>query len=117
MQVGHGVRTGENNIMCAQVGIAGSTVLDDGVVLAGQVGVSGHLKIGKNVRAGGKSAVIASVSDNQAVTGYPAVPHMDFLRSSAHLKKLDQYVKRLKAAEKEIANLKKQLNDNQAPGA
>ena len=115
VQVGHGVKTGQNNIMCAQVGIAGSTVLDDGVVLAGQVGVAGHLKLGKNVRAGGKSAVIASVKDNQAVTGYPAMPHMDFLRSSAHVKKMDTYIKRLKAAEKEIEALKKQLQKEQTP--
>jgi UDP-3-O-[3-hydroxymyristoyl] glucosamine N-acyltransferase len=114
VQIGHGVKIGENNVMCAQVGIAGSTTLDDGVVLAGQVGVTGHIKLGKNVRVGGKSAVLSSVLDNAAVTGYPAVPHMDFLRNSAHVKKIDKYAKRLKAAEKEIENLKHQISESRA---
>ena len=43
VQVGHGVRLGENNVLCGQVGIAGSTVLEDGVVLGGQVGIVGHV--------------------------------------------------------------------------
>ncbi|MBL92762.1 MAG: UDP-3-O-(3-hydroxymyristoyl)glucosamine N-acyltransferase [Myxococcales bacterium] len=113
VQLGHGVHLGKNNVLVAQVGVAGSTVTGDGVVVAGQSGIAGHLKIGDNVRIGAKSAVTGNVRDNQAVTGSPHMPHMDYLRSSNHIKKLDSYAKRLRAAEKQIAALQQQIQEQQ----
>ena len=109
VQLGHGVQLGAHNVLVAQVGVAGSTVTGQGVVVAGQSGIGGHLKIGDNVRIGAKSAVTRSVEENQAVTGSPQMPHMDYLRNSNHIKKLDAYVKRLRAAEKEIQFLRTEI--------
>ena len=61
VQIAHGVRLGRNVLLAAQVGIAGSTVIEDGVTLAGQVGVAGHLTIGKGVIATAQSGIPNSV--------------------------------------------------------
>ena len=74
VQVGHNVRIGRHCILCALVGIAGSTVLGDFVVLGGQVGVAGHLKIGSGAKVGAQSGIGRSVEPNSSHFGTPAVP-------------------------------------------
>ncbi len=73
VQVGHNVRIGRHCILCAQVGIAGSTVLGDFVILGGQVGVAGHLTIGSGARVGAQSGIGRDVEPKSSLFGSPAV--------------------------------------------
>src|SRR5205085_4193726 len=57
VQVGHGSSVGEDSLLCAQVGLAGSTVIGKNVILAGQVGVAGHCTIGDGAVATAQSGI------------------------------------------------------------
>ena len=73
MQIAHGVRIGRNVLLAAQVGIAGSTTLDDDVIMAGQSGSTGHVHLGRGAIIGAKSAVTKDVAAGEHVAGIPAV--------------------------------------------
>lgn len=73
VQVGHNCKIGENSIICAQVGLAGSTEIGNTVFLAGQVGVAGHLKIGDGAMIGAQSGISGDVPENAKYLGYPAI--------------------------------------------
>ncbi|MEO5799269.1 MAG: UDP-3-O-(3-hydroxymyristoyl)glucosamine N-acyltransferase [Gemmatimonadales bacterium] len=88
VHVGHNVRMGTDCLLMAGVGVSGSTVIGNRVVLAGQSGVAGHLTLGDDVKVGAKSAVISSVASGMSVSGYPARPHREFLRALAALYRL-----------------------------
>jgi UDP-3-O-[3-hydroxymyristoyl] glucosamine N-acyltransferase len=105
VMVAHNVVIGENSIIVAQVGISGSTQIGRNVILAGQVGIVGHINIGDGVRIGAQSGVPNSIPAGHTVMGSPAVPHKDYLRTSAVLKKLPELYDRLKALEKQVASL------------
>ncbi len=79
---------GRNCIICAQVGISGSTEIEDNVTLAGQAGLVGHIRIGENVVVGAQSGVTKSVPANTQVSGYPAQPHGLARRVYASLRSL-----------------------------
>jgi UDP-3-O-[3-hydroxymyristoyl] glucosamine N-acyltransferase len=74
VQIGHNVRIGRACVIVAQVGISGSTVLEDQVVLAGQAGLAGHLLIGTGSRIGAQSGVMADVPPRSELAGAPAQP-------------------------------------------
>ena len=74
VQIAHGVKVGRNALLAAQVGIAGSTTLDDAVIMAGQSGATGHVRVGKGVKVSAKSAVTKDIPAGQHVAGVPAVP-------------------------------------------
>jgi len=99
VQIGHAVHVGTNTILCAQVGIAGSTSLGDNCVLAGQVGLVNHLKVGDNVLITAQSGVAHDITDNSKVSGYPAQDNRQWLRCTAvhnRLPELDRAVRRLR---------------------
>ena len=104
VQVGHASTVGENSLLVAQAGLAGSTVLGKNVVLAGQVGVAGHLTIGDNVIATAQSGIPNDVPANTMVSGYPAIENRLWLKCSAifaRLPELHKAVRQLKADKKE----------------
>lgn len=72
VQVAHGVRIGRDVLLAAQVGIAGSTVLEDRVVMAGQSGATGHVRLAEGAVVGAKSAVTKDVGPGEHVAGVPA---------------------------------------------
>lgn len=88
VQIGHNVKIGRCCVIVAQCGISGSTVLDDFVVLAGQVGIAGHLHIGKGTKIAAKSGVMRDIEPGQEYMGYPALPMKHFMRQVAALRKL-----------------------------
>jgi UDP-3-O-[3-hydroxymyristoyl] glucosamine N-acyltransferase len=88
VQIGHNVRMGKFCIVCGQAGIAGSTVLGDGVIIGGGSSVSDHLTIGSGARIAGKSGVMRSIEPGGVVAGYPAVPVGDWHRQTAGLIRL-----------------------------
>ena len=95
VQVGHGSTVGENTLLCAQVGLAGSTEVGRNVMLAGQVGVAGHCKIGDGVIATAQSGIPNDVAPGKIVSGYPAIENRQWLRASAVFQRLPQLLRRL----------------------
>jgi len=99
VQIGHAVKIGEHNIICSQVGIAGSTTLGDHCILAGQVGVINHLNIGDRVLITAQTGVGHDVPDGSKISGSPELDNRQWLRCTAvynRLPELDREVKRLK---------------------
>jgi UDP-3-O-[3-hydroxymyristoyl] glucosamine N-acyltransferase len=90
VQVGHGSSVGEDTLLCAQVGLAGSTEVGDRVILAGQVGVAGHCKIGDGATATAQSGIPNDVPAGAVVSGYPAIDNRLWLKCSAVFKKLPE---------------------------
>jgi UDP-3-O-[3-hydroxymyristoyl] glucosamine N-acyltransferase len=109
VQVAHSCTIGRDVILSAQVGLAGSTVLEDRVTLAGQVGVAGHLTIGHDTILTAQSGVPNSVPANVLYSGYPAIPNRDWLKASVLFAKLPDLRKQLTALERRLAALEEQL--------
>lgn len=105
VQVGHGSRVGENSLLCAQVGLAGSTIVGKNVILAGQVGVAGHLMIGDNVMATGQSGIANSVEENKVISGSPAIENPVWLRSSAIFARLPEWLDTVRKIDKRLSTL------------
>ena len=87
VQIGHNVKIGKRCLLVAQVGIAGSTELGDGVQVGGQSGFAGHLKIGNRARVYSKSAVFDDVPEGVWVRGIPAVSQREYVRQQREKKK------------------------------
>ena len=105
VQVAHGVSIGKRSLLAAQVGIAGSTTLEDAVTLAGQVGVAGHLTIGKGTIATAQSGIPNSVEPGAFISGYPAIDNRDWLKASAIFRKLPELRKTVADLERRLAKL------------
>ncbi len=90
VQIGHNVRLGRGCIVVSQAGISGSTVLEDHVVIAGQAGLIGHLRIGRGARIGAQAGVMADVPAGADVLGSPAQPVRTFFRQVATLRRLSR---------------------------
>lgn len=76
VQIAHNVVIGRHCILCAQVGISGSTTLEDYVILGGQAGTGGHITLGKGSKAGGRAGITSDVPAGTYVNGNPAIPYM-----------------------------------------
>lgn len=88
VQIGHNVRVGRFCAIAGQSGIAGSTIIGDGVMIGGQAAISDHLTIGAGARIAGKSAVMRDVEPGVSVGGYPALPVRLWHRQTAGLVRL-----------------------------
>jgi len=88
VQIGHNVRIGRGCVIVAQVGISGSTILEDHVMVAGQAGLTGHLRVGSRARVGAQAGVMADVPAGADVVGSPAQPVREFFRHVAVLRRL-----------------------------
>ncbi len=90
VQVGHNVTIGRHDVVCAQVGVAGSAVIGNGVVLGGQVGVAGHLVVGDGAKVQAQSGIGADVPPGQALHGTPAFGYRDYQKSWIELRRLPE---------------------------
>jgi UDP-3-O-[3-hydroxymyristoyl] glucosamine N-acyltransferase len=99
VQIAHNVVIGKHCIICAQTGISGSTVLEDYVMLGGQVGTIGHITLGKGARVGAKSGVNESLAPGAYVRGNPARPFVFEQRLTALRHRLPELFKRVSALE------------------
>ncbi|MBA3913715.1 MAG: UDP-3-O-(3-hydroxymyristoyl)glucosamine N-acyltransferase [Acidobacteriales bacterium] len=97
VQVGHGSHVGEDTLLCAQVGLAGSTEVGNNVILAGQVGVAGHCRIGDGAVATAQSGIPSDVPAGAIVSGYPAIDNKLWLRCSALFTRLPELAKKLRS--------------------
>jgi UDP-3-O-[3-hydroxymyristoyl] glucosamine N-acyltransferase len=96
VQVGHGSKVGENTLLCAQVGLAGSTDVGKNVILAGQVGVAGHCRIGDGAVATAQSGIPNDVDAGKVVSGYPAIENKQWLRCVAVFNRLPELARALR---------------------
>ena len=95
IQVGHNVEIGENTVIAAQTGIAGSTKIGKNCMIGGQVGFAGHITVGNNVRIQGKTGVTKNVKDGEILQGNPAMSYKDYYKSYVHFKNLPKIVEDL----------------------
>jgi UDP-3-O-[3-hydroxymyristoyl] glucosamine N-acyltransferase len=96
IQIAHNVEIGENTVIAAQAGIAGSTKIGKNCRIGGQVGIVGHIKIGDNVQIQAQSGVASNIPDNSKLYGSPALNYTDYLKSYAIFKRLPEWVKKIK---------------------
>lgn len=105
VQIGHACVVGEDNIICAQTGLAGSSVLEKNVLLAGQVGVSGHLTIHDNAVIYAQSGIGGDVAAGAVMSGSPAFEAREWLRAITAFPKLPELLKTIRQLEKRVAEL------------
>jgi UDP-3-O-[3-hydroxymyristoyl] glucosamine N-acyltransferase len=117
VHIAHGVSIGRRSLLAAQVGIAGSTTVEDDVMMAGQSGVTGHVRVGAGAKIGAKSAVLQSVDAGSFVTGHPAFDHTDWRRASVVFRQLPLLKKRVEELEQRIAELEEKLAACPPPAA
>jgi UDP-3-O-[3-hydroxymyristoyl] glucosamine N-acyltransferase len=101
-QIGHGVKVGHSCAFAAQVGLAGGVKIGNRVILAGQVGVANEAKVGDGAIASAKAGVHKDVEPGKIVSGYPAVDHKIYLRSSAIYNRLSEMYQAIKQLQKQL---------------
>lgn len=107
IQVGHNVEIGENTVMAAQTGIAGSSIIGKNCMFGGQVGLAGHQKIADGVKLAAKSGVMGDIKvENSIHQGAPSMPIMDYKKSYVYYRKLPNLAADISELKKEIKNLK-----------
>jgi UDP-3-O-[3-hydroxymyristoyl] glucosamine N-acyltransferase len=99
-QIGHGSKIGANSLVCAQVGLAGSSETGKNVILAGQAGIAGHCKLGDGVIMTAQSGVSHDVPAGKMISGSPAFDNRQWLRATAIFARLPEIVKQLQRREK-----------------
>ena len=107
VQVGHACVVGEDNIVCAQTGLAGSTVLERNVVLAGQVGSSGHLTVHEGAVVYAQSGIGGDVAPGARISGSPAFAASDWLRAVTTFPRLPELLKTVRELKKRVEELKR----------
>jgi len=107
VQIGHASVVGEDNIICAQAGLAGSSILERNVLLAGQVGISGHLTIHDDVIVYAQSGVGGDVAPGSRISGSPAFAANVWLRAITAFPKLPELLKTLRELKKRVEELEK----------
>ena len=109
VQVGHACTVGEDNIICAQTGLAGSTVLERNVLLAGQVGSSGHLTVHENAIVYAQSGIGGDVAAGDRISGSPAFAASEWLRAVTAFPKLPELLKTLRELKKRVDELEQNV--------
>ena len=101
VQVGHASSVGENTLLCAQVGLAGTTTVGSGCILAGQVGAAGHLTIGDGAVVTAQSGVPGNVPPGAQYSGYPAIESRAWKKCVAAFLRLPEMVRTVRKLEEE----------------
>lgn len=105
VQIAHQVELGEDNLIVAQVGIAGSTKTGKHVVMGGQAGVAGHITIADKVILTARCAVSKTLDKADVYYGAPALPDKEFKRQFLALRRIEKMATRFKELEKRFAHL------------
>lgn len=104
IQIAHNVEIGENTVIAAQTGVAGSTKIGKNCMIGGQVGIAGHLTIGNNVRVQAQSGIGRNIADGETIQGSPALGYADYNKSYVHFRNLPKIVAELEELKKQINN-------------
>lgn len=108
VQVAHNVVVGENTVIAAQTGIAGSTKIGKNCMFGGQSGMVGHIIIADGVKVGAQTGIIGSVKgENSVVMGTPSIDSRKFMKSYAYFIRLPELNDKITELSKEIESLKK----------
>lgn len=110
IQIAHNVEVGSHTVMASQAGIAGSTKIGEWCMFGGQVGVAGHIKIGDHTNVGAQSGIAKTLKGYKSIMGSPAIDAKQFFKSSAAFKNLPEMYLSISQLQKEVKELKKQLN-------
>ena len=107
VQIAHNVEVGENTVMSAQTGVAGSTKIGKWCMFGGQVGLAGHITIGDKTFLGAQSGVPSSLKGNETLIGTPPTSPQAYFKSIALTRKLPDIYKQLNELQKQVDELKK----------
>jgi UDP-3-O-[3-hydroxymyristoyl] glucosamine N-acyltransferase len=107
VQIGHSCTIGEDALLCAQVGLAGSSHIGNRVVLAGQAGVAGHNTIGDDVVLTAKSATSHDVPAGKMISGIPAFDNREWLRSTAAFRRLGEMQRTIRELQKRLVAIER----------
>jgi len=106
VQIGHASHVGERTLICAQTGLAGSSIIGNDVILTGQTGVAGHCTVGDGVILTAQSAVSHDIPPGKIISGSPGFDNRVWLRAVAIFQRLPELMKRLDRLEKQVAGKK-----------
>jgi UDP-3-O-[3-hydroxymyristoyl] glucosamine N-acyltransferase len=106
IQIGHNVEVGENTVMAAQTGIAGSSKIGKNCMFGGQVGIAGHITIAEGARIGAQAGILGNVKENSTIIGSPAMDHKQFLKAYTVFRKLPEMKSQVDKIEKDLDSLK-----------
>lgn len=105
VQIAHNVDVGENTVIAAQTGIAGSAKIGKNCMIGGQVGIVGHITIGNHVKIAAQSGITSSISDNEVVQGSPAFKFADYQRAYVNFRNSTKLNARIDQLEKELKKI------------
>ena len=111
IQVAHNCEIGENTVMSAQVGMAGSTKIGKWCMVAGQAGFAGHIHIGDQTLVGAQAGLMKDTKTGDKVMGSPAINHLTYMKSRALDPKLPEMYRQIAALQRELNELKENLKD------
>ena len=111
IQVAHNCEIGENTVMSAQVGMAGSTKIGKWCMVAGQAGFAGHIHIGDQTLVGAQAGLMKDTKPGDKVIGSPAINHLTYMKSRALDPKLPEMYRQIAALQRELNELKENLKD------
>ncbi len=106
IQIGHNVVVGENTVMAAQSGVAGSSRIGKNCMIGGQAGISGHLTIGDDVKIAAQAGIPSNIKSGQTIMGSPAMEASQYRKAFIYFKNFEKLVKRIDEMEKEIKDLR-----------
>ncbi len=109
VQIAHNVKIGENSLITAQVGFAGSASLGKNVVIGGQSGVKGHIHLGDGTMVAARSGVHSNQPKGAVVSGYPAIPHKEWLKASITFGRLPKLYAELQEMRKKIVKIYEEI--------
>jgi UDP-3-O-[3-hydroxymyristoyl] glucosamine N-acyltransferase len=112
IQIAHNVEIGKNTVIAGSTAVAGSTKVGSDCMIGGHVSISGHISIANGTKIGGKAGVNSSIEkENQTLIGAPAIPFVNFMKSSVLFNKFPQIYQQINKMEKELAELKKTVEN------
>lgn len=106
IQVAHNCEIGENTVMSAQTGLAGSTKIGAWCMFGGQVGLAGHITVGDKVFLGAQSGVPSSLKSNQTLIGTPPMEPTKYFKAQALFRRLPDFYKQLHELQQQVEELK-----------
>jgi UDP-3-O-[3-hydroxymyristoyl] glucosamine N-acyltransferase len=105
--IGHNCVIGENCMVCGQVGIAGSSVIEDRVVLGGQAGIADHIVIGSDSVIAGGTLIGQNVPPKSLLMGYPPLPKKEAFETLFNVRRLGRIVRDVDKLKQQLNHLKK----------
>ncbi len=106
IQIGHNVVIGENTVMAAQCGVAGSSKIGKNCMIGGQAGISGHLTVGDDVKMAAQAGVPSNIKDGQIIMGSPAMEASQYRKAFIYFRNFEKLVKRIDELEREVQDLR-----------